>query len=120
HLTVNFSRTSGAPGAAIASNTVVRQITLQALHTRLVTLSELQGDPSLRNSFVLTSDAGPGEVVVGMASKTVNGEREVELLGKDANQPENAGAHPWSVAQGIESTLLLFNHTDQEQSTKVG
>ncbi|MGB8474090.1 MAG: hypothetical protein WCE61_08410, partial [Candidatus Acidiferrum sp.] len=119
HVSVNFSRTSGAPGAAIASNTLVRQIILQPLHTRVVFLREIQGDPSLRNSFVVTSDVGPGEMAASMASKEANGSAEVELLGKDAQQPENAGGHPWSVAQGTESTLLIFNHTDKGQRVKI-
>src|SRR5437879_5140627 len=34
----------------------------------------------------------------------------VELLDKDQKHTENAGLHPWSLENGSESTLLLFNH----------
>ena len=115
HVTVRFSRTSGLSGSTIASDTPVGDINLPPLRTQILPLADLQGDSAMRNSFVVTSDAAPGDIGVSMASKAPGNEGEVELLGKDAQQPENAGAHPWSVAHGNDSTVLIFNHTQQEQ-----
>jgi hypothetical protein len=118
-VTVSFSRTSGRTGAASASNVFARDINLQPRQTTTFSLADLQGDPGIRNSFVVTSDAAPGDLAVSMGSIAINDESEVELLGKDAQQPENMGAHPWSIAEANESTLLLFNHTDQHQRAMV-
>jgi len=115
HVTVRFSRTSGLSGSTIASDTPVGDINLPPQRTQILPLADLQGDSGMRNSFVVTSDAAPGDIGVSMASKAPGSEGEVELLGKDAQQPENGGAHPWSVAHGNDSTVLIFNHTQQEQ-----
>ena len=115
HVTVSFSQTSGAPGAATASNNMVAHIRLQPQNTKIVSFGDLQGDPDMRNSFVVTSDGAPGDIAVSMASKDLRGQAEVELLGKDAQQHENAGVHPWSLDSGDDPILLLFNHTDQPQ-----
>ncbi len=45
--------------------------------------------------------------------------REVELLGKDEKDPTNGGNHPWSLEDGNESTLLLFNHSAEPESFSV-
>jgi hypothetical protein len=119
HVTVRFNKTSGNSGSTIASDTPVADISLPPWRTQILPLVDLQGDPGMRNSFVVDSDAAPGDISVSMASKAPGGGGEVELLGKDAQQPENAGAHPWSIAHGNESTLLVFNHTDHEQRMTV-
>jgi hypothetical protein len=119
HVTVQFSSTSGATGATSTSKVIASEILVQAREATTVSLADLQGDPGLRNSFIVSSDAAPEDVAVSMASNAGDGEGEVELLGKDSAQSENMGAHPWSIAGGNESTLLLFNHTDQKQSTVV-
>jgi hypothetical protein len=119
HVTVQFSSTSGATGATSTSKVIASEILVQAREATTVSLADLQGDPGLRNSFIVSSDAAPGDVAVSMASNAGDGEGEVELLGKDSAQSENMGAHPWSIAGGNESTLLLFNHTDQKQNTVV-
>jgi hypothetical protein len=115
HVTVRFSKTSGISGSTVASDTPVGDINLPPQRTQILHLADLQGDSGLRNSFVVTSDAAPGDLAVSMASKAPGNQGDVELLGKDAQQPENAGAHPWSVAHGNDSTVLIFNHTQQEQ-----
>jgi hypothetical protein len=35
--------------------------------------------------------------------------KSIDLLGKDYKQDLNAGGHPWSLQDGDESTLILFN-----------
>jgi hypothetical protein len=37
----------------------------------------------------------------------------VQLIGKDAADANNGGGHPWTTADGDESTLLLFNHANK-------
>jgi hypothetical protein len=45
--------------------------------------------------------------------------QEVELLGKDEKDPTNGGNHPWSLEDGNESTLLLFNHSSEPENFSV-
>jgi len=119
HVNIRFSATFGVGDSAYASQSAASEITLPPQRTTILPLADLQGDPGLRNSFITSSDAKPGDLSVSMASLSRDGESEVELLGKDGEQSENMGVHPWSVANGNQSTLLLFNHTDQTQSTAV-
>lgn len=116
HVTIQYSTTSGA---AHTSTVIAKQITLQPRRTTTILLADLQGDPGLRNSFIVSSDLAPGDLAASMASNVSDGEAEVELLGKDGQESENMGAHPWSIAEGDDSTLLLFNHTNQQQNTIV-
>lgn len=41
--------------------------------------------------------------------------RRLELQAKDEGSRQNAGGHPWSLEDGMESTLLLFNHANKSQ-----
>ena len=119
-VTVSFSPTSGDMNGATASNAEVGHFTVQAKQTTIFSLGDLQGDPEMRNAFMVSSDAVPGEIAANLASTVAGGsEREVELLGKDADDPTNAGFHPWSIANGDNSTLFLFNHTAQPQRVSV-
>lgn len=74
-------------------------------------LKGLHGDPDLQNTFEVVSDLPPGEVVDNIYSRSETGIRWVELPGKDKDNAHNAGNHPWTVADGTDSTLLLFNET---------
>src|SRR5271167_1141723 len=51
----------------------------------------------------------PGDLMAKLVSATDSGIREVESVGKDEQDPNNGGSHPWSLEGGTESTLLLFN-----------
>jgi len=107
-------------GAANASNAEVGHFTVQAKQTTIFPLADLQGDPEMRNAFLVSSDAAPGEIAANLASTVVgDSEREVELLGKDSQEPTNAGFHPWSLSNGDDSTLFLFNHTAEAQRATV-
>ena len=86
---------------------------------REIKLDALQGDPSLQGSFVVLSDGAPGDVVAKLSVATDSGVQRVEVLGKDANVFENGGGHPWSLEDGVESTLLLFNHSGDNQKVDV-
>ncbi len=37
----------------------------------------------------------------------------VQLIGKDSQDTNNGGGHPWTIADDDQSTLLLYNHSDQ-------
>lgn len=89
----------------------VATLVVPAGSTATADLQGLQGDPDLQNSFEVVSDQPPGEVVDNVASKSETGIPWVELPGKDLDNSHNAGNHPWTVADGTDSTMLLFNET---------
>jgi hypothetical protein len=82
-------------------------------------LSGLTGDPLLQDSFIEEDDGNPGDVQAKLMSKINSPLNEIELIGKDFNDPENGGDHPWTVENGTTSTLLLFNQSDQVQSFNI-
>lgn len=104
---VSYAQTSG--GSSASSNDVAT-FKMNPGTTKALSFKELSGDPGLRNSFVVYSDAAAGNLIAKIVSKTDGRFAEVELLGKDEKDPQNGGKHPWSVEQGADSTLLLFNH----------
>ncbi len=65
------------------------------------------------------SDGAPGALVAKLVSKSDSRAPQVELQAKDALDTNNAGGHPWSIKQGVESTLLLFNHGGKTQDFTV-
>ncbi len=107
HVSITFAH--NASGAA-ANPRVVGSVTLPPNSSREVALANLSGDPDLQNSFLVSSDAASGL----LAAKFVAGGgpplRRVELQAKDERDTHNGGVHPWSIENGTESTLLLFNH----------
>ncbi len=97
----------------------VRSVVVPPGNTKTLILDDLQGDPELRNSFVILSEGAPGDVVSKLVSRSKERLREVELLGKDEKDPTNGGNHPWSLENGNESTLLLFNHSAEPENFSV-
>jgi hypothetical protein len=75
--------------------------------------------PDLRTSVIIRSDAAPGDVVTKLVSRGRSGLNAVEMLDKESSNGENGGGHPWTVAEGVTSVLLLFNHDAKEQSFNV-
>ncbi len=69
----------------------------------------------MQNSFLIISDGAPGDVVAKLVARSDSRLREVELLGKDLKDPQNGGNHPWSIENGTDSTLLLFNTSSAPQ-----
>jgi len=111
HVQVRYSQTSGnAPSVQD-----VKDIILSAKGSMSVALRDLQGDPGLQNSFIIVSDGMPGDVLAKLVSKSEDGIREVESLGKDQNDPQDGGNHPWSIEHDADSTLLLFNTSAASQ-----
>ena len=106
-LTIKYSRTTGdTPEFATVTTLLV-----PAGGTATTKLEGLQGDSDLQNSFEVVSDQGPGDVVDNIASNSDTGILWVELPGKDLQNSHNSGNHPWTVADGTDSTILLFNET---------
>lgn len=108
---VEYSTTSGNS----SSVTVVKNIVVAAHTTEFTSFHELQGDPSLTNSFFVTADTAPGNVVSKLVSASTSWPGEIELMGKDEQDFDNGGNHPWSLSGVRESTLLLFNHSKDKQ-----
>jgi hypothetical protein len=107
HVTVQYSQTAGSTPEVKTIATLV----VPAGGTSSADLTDLRGDPDLQNTFEVVSDQPPGEVFDNVFSKSETGIRVVELPGKDLDNSHNAGNHPWTVADGTDSTILLFNET---------
>ncbi|HMH15319.1 MAG TPA: hypothetical protein VK578_19625 [Edaphobacter sp.] len=98
---------------------LVKQVRLASNSTSVINLTELKGDPDVRNSFIVRSDSQPGTVISKLVARVEGIARRVEMSGKDEEQDNNGGGHPWSVADGITSTLVLFNHDSKPQPITV-
>jgi hypothetical protein len=111
HVRVQYAQTveSTPSGKEIAN------LTLAARSSKRLTFDDLEADPRLQNSFVVTSDGAPGDLMAKLVSVSESTLREVESLGKDEMSQENGGSHPWSIERGTESTLLLFNPSGDPQ-----
>ena len=118
----NFGENAAAIEIVFASTTAghptaqpLQTVMLRPRSAKTVAFPDLKGNDELQNSFVVRSNAAPG-VVLSKLVAIGNGQlRELELIGKDEKQMENAGGHPWSVEDGTTSTMLLFNHTSKPQ-----
>jgi hypothetical protein len=108
---IQYSRTS-ADGPKPRD---VANFTVPAKSTRSLTMNSLEGDPELRNSFVVVASGAPGDLLAKLVSRSDSRLHAVELVGKDEKDPDNGGEHPWTLEDGTESTLLLFNHSSKPQ-----
>jgi hypothetical protein len=115
NVTVKYSRTSG--GEPLLQD--VTKLVIPAGATQHISLSGLQADPDLKNSFLITSNGAPGDLIAKLFATSESGLHEVELLGKDQEDYLDGGDHPWSTEQGTESTLLLFNDSAKPQKLDV-
>jgi hypothetical protein len=115
HIKVQFAETSGD-----SPNTYqVQSLAVPPGQTRELILDNLQGDPDLKNSFLIDSDGAPGDVLVKLVSQTSSRTGEAEFLAKDQLDQNNVGTQPWSTQDGTESTLLLFNNSTIPQTFQV-
>jgi len=114
-VTIQYAATSGDTPSA----NEVRNVAVPPGQTREVVLDNLQGAPDLKNSFLVLSSGMPGDLLAKLVAKAPQRLGEVELLAKDQMDPDNVGIHPWSTADGTESTLLLFNHSTGPQTFQV-
>lgn len=114
-VTVTLATTSdGEPTSTIAAT-----LQLPPRQSKLMKLENLTGNEQMLNSFIIKSDAAPGELAVKLAALGDGPLREMELLAKDEESGHNGGVHPWSIADGSLSTLLLFNDTSDAQNFHV-
>ncbi len=107
NVTVQFARTDSSGPSA--NN--VATVTVPAMSAETIPLPPLTGDPGLRNSFIVQSNAPPGTFFASVASVGSSGFGLVEQIGKDQQKTDNGGGHPWDLAGGQDAVLLLFNHS---------
>jgi hypothetical protein len=107
------SRLAGDSGEAqVAANRQdARQITIPPRSSAEVVLDEAAGQSGLLHSVVVASDREDGELLSKLVSRSDENLYELEMLGKDEKDQENAGGHPWTTEDGAEPHLLLFNHS---------
>jgi hypothetical protein len=107
NATVLFSRTTDSGPEA----TNVATVSVPAMTSHTIPLPLLTGDPGMRNSFIVQSDAPPGTLFASVAAVGAPGYGLVEQIGKDEQATYNGGGHPWDLTAGQDSVLLLFNHS---------
>ena len=96
--------------AGKTSTELVQKLVLAGRSSRTVQIPS-HGDAAMTNSLIVRSSLPPGEVVSQFIAWGDVGVRTVEMQAKDNDSVQNGGGHPWSIAQGTNSTLLLFNHS---------
>ncbi len=107
NATVVFARTTDSG----PESTPVAQVRIPAMSAQTVKLPLLAGDPGLRNSFIVQSDAAPGALIMSLAAVGAPGFGLVRQIGKDQQTRDNGGGHPWDLGGGKDAVLLLFNHS---------
>ncbi len=110
-VTMQYAQSSGTT----PETKQLASINIPAGSSKRVTFGDLQGDPGLQNSFLISSTGAPGDVLAKLVSKNDSAPEEVELFGKDAMDTNNGGSNPWSIQNGTQSTLLFFNHDQAPQ-----
>ncbi len=116
HLAVAYSRTPVSRSPVVSQQ---HPINIPPRSSITVELGNLEGSPDIQNSFLVTASAAPGDVLLKLVSRGDGALRQVELLPKDANELPNGGSHPWTLANGADSNLLLFNHSEKTQNYSV-
>jgi hypothetical protein len=99
--------------------TALTTVVVPAGHSVMSDVSVNNASPELQNSFILTADTPPGTLITKLFSRGDQTLREVELLAKDQQDPMNGGHHPWSLQDGTNATLFLFDHRDDAQDVEV-
>ncbi len=103
-------RQSYMVGDTPLTNTVA-DITVPPYSAKRVKIQAEQGAFDLRNSFVISSDQAPAVVDCNLTSRG-GAYGAFQLIGKD-KRSENGGGHPWTIENGEDATLLLFNHAQE-------
>jgi hypothetical protein len=123
----NFSSDDVSVFVAVASSqpggvpvTENQTITVPGMSSKTVAISSEQPNPALENSVLVESASAPGIVMTKLLSFGMGNEPVMEYQPKDIRQKENSGLHPWSLANGQQSTLFLFNHDAKKQFFNVG
>jgi hypothetical protein len=90
---------------------VIKSVSVPPESSMTLRLDPLVGDPKMRNSFVIQSNVAPGSLASNLTAVGGPTFRTVQLIGKDQQQVQNGGSHPWTLESSATSTLLLFNPT---------
>ncbi len=99
--------TAASPG--LSAHPIVQAV-IPAGASKTIPLPAMPGDPAMRNSFLVQSNAAPGTLFSSVTSvNAANPPQVISLAGRDQQREENGGAGEWSLADGDSSTLLLFN-----------
>ena len=89
----------------------VADVAVPPYSAKRVKIKAEQGAFDLRNSFVISSDQAPAVVDCNLTSRG-GPYGAFQLIGKD-KRSENGGGHPWTIENGEDATLLLFNHAQE-------
>lgn len=112
--TVGEEATLAGTNAQVSSSSL-GTITVLPGRTQQMAFPDLTGNGNLQNSFIVRSDGPAGDLVAKLISTSDSSVAEVELLGKDLEDHDNGGNHPWTIEGETESTLLLFNNSAAAQ-----
>jgi len=112
---VKATVTLAVTGANGPNEHTLATLTVPGLSSVTVPLGSLTGDPQLRNSITVESNAAKGALYASMVVFGGTKIPSVQLLGRDFGQPYNGGAHPWTTAGGAASTLVMFNYGSTAQ-----
>jgi hypothetical protein len=115
HVQVSIATTTDGK----ASKTLLTTLAVPAGHSLMADLPVYSNSSQLQNSFVLAADTGPGNVITKLIALGDGPLHEVEFLGKDDKDPRNGGHHPWSLHDGSDATLLLFNRGSDTENVQV-
>ena len=88
------------PGAVFAPEAAVTNFGTKAVSSQTVALPPLTGNPGLRNSFIVQSDATPGTFYSSVVAVGSSGFDLVEQIGKDEQIGDNGGGHSWTSRAG--------------------
>jgi hypothetical protein len=75
-----------------------------------------QANPSgVWNTYVVESDGQPGDVETQLWSEDAASGLRVLFAGKDGKDDRNSGLHPWTLQDGADDDLYLYNETETDQ-----
>lgn len=109
----NFGSTPRAATLFLSSGSGHKPIATLQIPPNSVTVREfpeIPGEPGLASSISIEANGMPGEVITDIqANSDAGSTMSVPLPWKDQRQRDNGGQHPWTVADLIASTVILFN-----------
>lgn len=71
------------------------------------------------NTYLVESDGQPGDVQTQLWSEDLATGARVLFAGKDSKDDRNAGLHPWTLQNGADDDLYLYNVTESDQPAYV-
>lgn len=71
------------------------------------------------NTYVVQSDGLPGDIQTQLWSEDAASQSRVLFAGKDGKDDRNTGLHPWTLQDGADDDLYLYNETQSDQSVQL-